>query len=118
MQTLRHPFFLLCFVLFCLNQLLELAGRHIWPLHAYLDDLLCMPVVLTLALAAERVYFKNPGFVLPVAYVAGAVAAFAVIFELLLPLLTTKHTADLPDVLLYGLGAFAFQALLNKPLHE
>ncbi|WP_187263409.1 magnesium citrate secondary transporter [Pontibacter beigongshangensis] len=116
MQTLRHPFFLLCFFLFLLNQVLELSGIFLWPLHTHLDDLLCLPLALTVVLAAERWYFKRPGFVLPVSYILSAFAVFAVVFELLLPLFFTRYTADALDVQAYAAGGLAFYLILNKPL--
>ncbi|TXK33742.1 hypothetical protein FVR03_18975 [Pontibacter qinzhouensis] len=116
MQTLRHPFFLLCFFLFLLNQVLELAGFYIWPLHTHLDDLLCLPLVLTLVLSVERRYFNSPEFVLPLSYVLSAFVFITVVFELLLPLFYTRFTADAFDVLAYAAGGITFHLLLNKPL--
>ncbi|MCC9138512.1 magnesium citrate secondary transporter [Pontibacter silvestris] len=103
--------------MFFLNQALELADVSVWPLHAYLDDLLCMPIVLTIALAAERVYFQNPQYVIPLHYIIGAVVAFGAFFELLLPFIYTKHIADIADVVAYAAGAAIFQLTINKPTH-
>jgi len=114
-QTLRHPFFLVCFFLFCLNQALERAQVYIWPLHTHLDDLLCLPITLRIVLAVQRAYFRDPAMVLPVRHIAFAVAAFSVCFELLLPLYKPLYTADALDVLAYILGALAFSVYLNKP---
>lgn len=115
MQTLRQPVFLICVFLFVVNQGLERAHIHIPFLFSYLDDLLVMPIVLTLALAAERAYFRDSHFVLPGTYVAGAVGAFSIFFELLLPPFFPKHTADWLDIVAYTLGAILFQLMLNKP---
>ncbi|MFD2246708.1 magnesium citrate secondary transporter [Pontibacter ruber] len=118
MATLRHPAFILAVALFCINQALELANVYIRPLHTYLDDLLCMPVILTLALAAERAYFRNNRFVFPFHYIAGAVLGYSICFELLLPQLSPKYTADLLDVVAYTLGAVLFRYTINKPLKQ
>lgn len=118
MQTLRHPVFLSCVLLFLVNQGLELMHIYIPFLFSYLDDLLVMPIVLTLALAAERAYFRNSRFVLPWTYVAGAVLAFGVCFEALLPLISLRHKADLLDVLAYAVGAVLFHLHINQPLHS
>lgn len=118
MQSLRHPFFLIFFALFCLNQFLEQVQVYVWPLHAYLDDLLCLPISLQIILAVQRAYFKNPAMVLPVQHIAFAVAAYSVCFEWLLPRYEPVYTSDPWDVLAYAIGAFVFHAFLNKPLRK
>ncbi|MDX5481587.1 MAG: hypothetical protein LPK07_07870 [Hymenobacteraceae bacterium] len=114
-NCLRHPFFLICLVLFCLNQLLELQQLYIWPLYAYLDDLLCLPITLTMALAGERAYFRSPAFTLPKRYILLAFLLFTVVFEGILPLFSARYTADVLDIAAYALGGYAFQYILNKP---
>lgn len=116
MRTLRHPVFLFFALLFLINQALELGGVFIPLLFSYLDDLLAMPLVLTLILAAERTYFRNNSFVLPGSWVAIAVVAFSVFFEILLPPFFPKHTADWLDVVAYTLGGALFYITINKPL--
>lgn len=115
MAILRHPVFLLCIVLALSNQLLELYGLYIWPLHTHLDDLLVLPITLSFALAAERLYFNDLCYVLPLRYTLVALLLFCVVFEALLPLLHSKYTADLWDVLAYTAGALLFQMSINKP---
>ncbi len=116
MQTLLHPVFILCLILACANQVLELNKVYIWPLHTHADDLLALPLTLTVALAAERAYFRNPCFTLPLHYTLLAVLLFSVVFEGLLPLLHTRYTADWWDIPAYAVGALVFQLTLNKPL--
>jgi len=106
---------MLCCILALANQLLERSGVYIRPLHAYLDDVLVMPLVLTIALAVERAYFSNPRFVLPRHYVWLALLLFSVVFEVILPPFSTAYTADVFDVGAYALGGLAFQYILNKP---
>lgn len=114
MRTFAHPVFICSLALFCLNQLLEWQRIYIAPLHQYLDDLLCMPLVLTVALAAERLYFDNYSFVLPLRYSWWAVLLFSIFFELLLPQLSNVYTADAWDVLCYSCGAMLFHCTINK----
>ena len=115
MRTLRHPLFLLCLALFCLNQALERAQVYIWPLHTHLDDLLCLPITLRMVLAVQHLYFRDSNMVLPVRHTAFAVAAYSVCFELLLPRYKILYTADALDVLAYMLGGMLFHIYLNKP---
>ncbi|MFD2513967.1 hypothetical protein ACFSRY_08830 [Pontibacter locisalis] len=116
MKTLCHPLFLLCLLLFGLNQLLELSKVYVWPLYTHLDDLLVLPITLTIALAAERAYFNSHGFVLPLRYSLLAFVLFSAVFEGVLPLISQKYTADALDVVAYALGTAAFQLLINRPL--
>ncbi|MBC5774553.1 magnesium citrate secondary transporter [Pontibacter sp. KCTC 32443] len=116
MRTFAHSLFILCLVLFCLNQLLEWQHLYITPLYQYLDDILCMPLVLTITLATERLYFNNYSFVLPLRYILGAVLLFSICFEVLLPRLSIVYTSDVLDVLSYTLGAVVFHLAINKPL--
>jgi hypothetical protein len=116
MRTLRQPLFLACVLLFLINQGLELSSVFIPLLFSYLDDLLAMPIVLTIILAAERIYFRNNNFVLPLGWVVGAVVAFSVFFELMLPPFSQKHTADWLDAVAYSVGAVLFHLIINKPL--
>lgn len=112
--TLWHPVFCVSMLLFVLNQTLELAQVYIWPLHTHLDDLLCLPISLTIILAAERLYFQNPEFILPRRYIVLAVLLFGLVFEGILPLLSARYTADIIDVFAYIIGAAIFQASINR----
>lgn len=114
METLRHPIFTSSFILFGLNQLLELGHIFIWPLYTHLDDLLCLPITLTVILAAERLYFANPYFVLPKRYILSTVFLFSVTFEALLPAVASKYTSDVWDVVAYAVGALLFQVSINR----
>ena len=116
MRTLRQPVFIICLVLFILNRALEWKEVFLWPLYAYLDDLLAMPIVLAVVLTAERLYFKDNKFTLPRRYIVWAVVLFGLFFELLLPALATRYTADAVDVLAYAIGGAVFHVWLNKPI--
>lgn len=116
MRTLAHPVFIVCITLFCLNQWLEHQQVYFKPLNNYLDDVLCMPVVLTFALTAERLYFRNPAFVFAPAYSVVAVVSFSICFELVLPSFSAAYTSDILDVLFYSLGAILFCFTINRPL--
>ncbi|GAB3194933.1 hypothetical protein GCM10027293_04280 [Pontibacter aydingkolensis] len=96
--------------------MLELLHIYIWPLHTHLDDLLCMPVILTLILAAERLYFRNPYFVLPRHYIVVSVLLFSIVFEGILPLLAAKYTADAWDIVAYVVGALIFHKNINRSM--
>lgn len=115
MKLLTHPVFILCVLLFGLNQSMEKVGVYIWPLHTHLDDLLCLPIVLTLILIAQRLYFKNAHYTHPKRHLLIALLLFSVVFEWMLPMLSGRYTSDPLDIAAYTVGALLFQVTINKP---
>jgi hypothetical protein len=113
---LLHPLFVACAVLYA--ALLVTTRALYWmPPHwasSWLADALCMPVVLTLALAVQRWMRRKPTFVLPGLWVLLAWAAVSIWFEVVAPqLLPHRYTADWLDVLAYGVGSLVFSGCLN-----
>ncbi|OON69308.1 hypothetical protein B0919_08440 [Hymenobacter sp. CRA2] len=83
---------------------------------SWLADALCVPVVLTLALVAQRVLRRQPRFVLPDAWLVASWLYVSLWFELLAPwLLPARYAADGLDVLAYAAGTWAFRRWLNGP---
>lgn len=117
MRLLRHPLFLVSAVLFGLKYTLEHLQIFTWPLvHAYLDDLLALPVILTLVVAVQRQWvYRNPQYILSKLQVTFAVVYVAVLFEGVLPALSAQYTRDLWDVVAYLLGAGIFYRFINRP---
>lgn len=118
MKLLLHPVFLLCLGVFLVEQLLESFSVYISYVHAYLDDVCAMPVILTLAsVLMSVIYFgrqsKNLTFRLSAFQVIMALVYCAVLFEVLLPRMATKYIADYWDILAYSFGAFIYYKLIN-----
>lgn len=115
--VLRHPLFVGAALLYGSYQL----ARHWlrWPLPpwltSYLGDVLFLPLLLSVALMLHRVWLRNDGATLPVAWVLAAYVGVAVWFEGVLPLYSARATADPLDVLAYGVGAWVFLRWLNRP---
>lgn len=114
MRTLLHPLFIAAVVLAAGNQMLERNGIFIPYVHAYLDDLLCFPLVLTVGLAAYRTVLRNERYVMGPWQVWPAVALYALVFEVVLPMHSTIYTADPMDVVAYAVGAAAFMRWINQ----
>ncbi|WP_400190611.1 hypothetical protein [Hymenobacter sp. B81] len=115
---LRRPLFVAAAALYGLYQLATRWGRWQPPGWAasWLADLLCMPVVLTLALAVQRAWRRQPRFTLPDSWLLAAWLYVSGWFELLAPLLRPdRYTADWLDVLAYGAGTLVFRRWLNRP---
>jgi hypothetical protein len=115
LAVLRHPLFVGCVVLYGAYQL-----NHHWlhrplppQLTSYLRDVLCMPVMLSIALVAHQLVYGRQA-TLPASWVLAASAFVALWFEVLLPRWAPHAVADPWDVLAYAAGALIFQRWLNK----
>ncbi|MGD9548059.1 MAG: hypothetical protein AB7V45_11035 [Candidatus Krumholzibacteriia bacterium] len=89
-------------------------GRGPAILVGYLDDLLCLPLVLPVLLVLQRCVHRDPLWRLPPAHGLAAVALFAFYFELVLPHLQPGAAADALDGLMYAAGFAIFQLTANR----
>jgi hypothetical protein len=117
MRVLRHPLFVGAVVLAAANQWLERQGVHLPVVHAYLDDLLCFPIVLTVGLAGYRLLYSDHSYTLGPWQVWPAVVLYAVLFEWVLPSTSPVYTQDALDVVAYVLGTMVFMRWVNVPAH-
>jgi hypothetical protein len=118
MGTLKHPLFLISALLFLSNQILERVGVFIPFIHSYLDDLLCMPVTLSIALFMQQKLAGDSSFTFSKIRVVAVVMFYAIFFELWLPLNSSAYTSDIMDVAAYGVGGMVFYFFLNHPLKK
>lgn len=118
MSVLKNPFFFIPVLLFLINQLLEKSFRIFIPhVHAYLDDLLAIPVILGTTLQIYRlIHPKKDDFSFTKIQILIALIYVSVVFEWFLPKFSTAYTSDLVDVVCYALGAFYFYFLINPPI--
>ena len=82
------------------------------------DDLLCLPLVLSLVLVVHRLVRRSPDYTLPVFHGLLALILFSVYFEVILP--GTGHPAvgDPLDSLFYLAGFIVFQLGLNRQVAD
>jgi hypothetical protein len=115
MTVFINPYFLIACLIFWINQFLEkVMGIFIPFVHAYLDDLLAMPVILGITLQVYKwIHPLKKNFVFSKTQVVVGWIYFSFLFEFLLPKFSSTYTSDLLDVLCYGLGALAFYKLIN-----
>jgi membrane protein YdbS with pleckstrin-like domain len=87
MSVLRSPVFIICLVLFIIHQVLQkVYGQHYPLIDNYLDNLLAMPVILTLFLAERIVLFKKEkNYRLPPADIIIATGYIILITEIIFP---------------------------------
>ena len=117
MRLLRNLAFIVPASLFWLTYTLEYFKIFTWPfVHYYLDDLLAIPVILTLVVAVQRQWvYRNPQYVLSKFQVIFAVVYISIWFEGIMPAFSGKYTRDFWDMLAYILGAWFFYRFVNRP---
>lgn len=74
----------------------------------YVNDFLCMPVVLTISLKAVHFLKKDNSIRLPLLLILTLTSIYAVYFEYYMPLVEPRYTADWLDVVMYFSGAMLF----------
>lgn len=112
-RTLSNPVFLLCVTLAAANQVLEkVFGVFIPVIHSYLDDVLCLPIVLTLGLAVYRCF--RPNYELSAWHMWPVLVVYSVYFEWYLPQTSSVYTSDGIDVLMYLVGLTVFSYFINR----
>ncbi len=117
LHTLKLPLVWGAIILFIINQLLERVGNVYIPyIHAYLDDLLVMPIIL--GLSTQIIQWIHPAkeyYYLSKTHITIAVLFFSIVFELIYPVVyPDNYTMDPLDVLYYGIGGFVFYWIVAR----
>lgn len=109
-----RPFFWVLTAIYLSNRWLEWSAfpRPNW-LRFYLDDLLCLPLILTVTLFVLRIFY-GPQRRLSFYHILFAVLYVAIIFEVILPQFMDRYTADFLDLFFYAMGGALFYLFLNK----
>jgi hypothetical protein len=103
---------------FILVRLGETLGAAPGWARSYVDDFLCLPLVLSLALMAQRLFGRRVRAALPLSHGLLALGVFAVFFEGVLPRTGSGAVADTVDLLMYLAGFLVFQFGLNGYVAE
>lgn len=115
-RALQNRYFLGACAAALLHQILEARHIHLALLDAYLDDLLCMPIVLSVVLQMHRLLRgRQKTYVLPGPHVLLAVVVFALYFEWLAPGWLHSGHADINDISMYAAGGLFYFRHLNIP---
>lgn len=115
MAVFKNPFFFVPCIIFWTNQYLEKSHQVFIPfVHAYLDDLMAMPVVLGITLQVFRWMhpLKNT-FAFTKSQVVVGLLYFSFLFEFALPQWSSDYTGDIWDVVFYSIGALIFYNFIN-----
>lgn len=104
---LKNRWWQVLVVLFICHQILEKGlSIHLPFVDHYLDDLLCMPIILGGFLAEQMDLTGRQR--LSLGQIGLCTVLVAILFEGLLPQLSVRYTADIYDVGCYVLGSLFF----------
>ncbi|MDW5290855.1 hypothetical protein [Formosa sp. PL04] len=115
MKILKQPVFLLCLAIASVVYLSNIFTIELpnW-IRFYVNDALCMPLVLTFCLLGIRGIKGDFNLYLPLGPIIILTLFYAILFEWLLPQSNSRYTADWIDVLLYSLGSLGFYWFQKK----
>ncbi len=104
--------FVVCTGLFLTGRLMVfLEVYQSWWLKNYLNDLLCMPIILTICLLGVHFIKKDKSIRISLFSALSLATFYSLYFEIILPRITERYTADIYDVFLYFTGALIFYGL-------
>lgn len=115
MIFLKKPIVWLIFATATVVYVLQQLNVYLPPLiNNYLNNLLCMPVVLTLCLVVLQIIKNNIRLTIPIFVIASITVYYIIYFEWFLPKINTRYTADPIDAVLYIAGAIAFYVMQKR----
>ena len=87
-----------------------------WVINNYINDFLIIPIVLSVCLFVLRQTKSDSNFRISVAIIMYVVVLYMLFFELIMPKLSVRYTADFFDLLMYSLGGLWFWFLQKKTI--
>jgi hypothetical protein len=96
-----------CF-LFVGSQLFQWTTNEPSFVHSYLDDLVVMPILLTITCVFLRIVFKQENLQLELPMIVSAFILLSIVFEFVLPRYSSNFYADKWDVVCYGIGTVVY----------
>ena len=98
------------------NQVRQHLGLYSEFLDSYLDDLMCIPIVFYLLQCVQIFIFRDKYVASPL-HIIGAVIVFTLMFEIILPNISSRYTADIYDVVFYSIGGLFYitiESFINR----
>lgn len=117
LKTVKHPLIFFSILAFFIHQIIEKGFNFSVPvLHAYLDDLVCIPI--TLGMATQVIQWIHPLkelYYLNKTAVILSVLFYCILFEGILPFYNPLvFTADWIDIIMYAVGGFLYYQIISK----
>ncbi|MGY3794816.1 hypothetical protein [Aquimarina sp. 433] len=109
--THKYYFRIFSVITFSIYVLQQLEIRLPLFFQNYLNDLLCMPLVLSVCQIAVRKLKSDTRILLPIPLLILVTIGYSIYFEWYLPQYDDRYTADWLDVLMYFIGMFFFYAV-------
>jgi hypothetical protein len=111
MKILHLTFFLFVAIFLILQILLHLnIYLPNWVVF-YVNDFLCMPIVLFICLKVVHLIWKDPTMRLSLFSIFSLTTFYAIYFEIYLPKVEPRYTGDVLDVVMYVAGSLLFYFL-------
>lgn len=120
-HTLKQPLIYVSILLFTVNQIIERVFNYYIPfIHSYLDDLLCIPIVLGFGMQIlQWIHPLKDLYFLDRVSILISVIFYCILFEGILPIMNSAiYTADWIDVVMYSVGAILFYKLVIKKVKD
>lgn len=98
-----------CILLFLMHQYVQKVLLISLPfVDSYLDDVLCVPIFLSVLLLERRFLLKNPNYTFSIFEIGVYVLVMGCVFEFGFPRWSAAFTQDYWDFLAYGVGGVLF----------
>ncbi len=115
LQVFRNPLITGCTFLWLLHTVWRNFLPEPWYFQYYLNDLLCMPIVLGAAIFLQRnLVLRQPDYGLTGWQIGIIVVYWSVMFEGVIPHFNSRYTADIFDVVAYAFGGLVFYRFGNS----
>lgn len=101
--------FVMLLIYACCYVLKQLSFSGI--LTSYVNDLLSLPIILTLLLMVLRKLKNDPSRLLSTGLIVFAFLYQTLLFEFFLPNISDRYTYDVWDIVVYGAGGMLFMTL-------
>ena len=83
----------------------------------YVNDLLCLPLLLGVMNYIIRFLKKEQSYVFPIGFILFLASYYSVYFELYLPTVNARYTADWIDVYLYFSGGLGYYFYMKNKVN-
>lgn len=114
MKKRERNIFILLSLAFILNQWLESERVFIPFIHSYLDDLLCIPVILYPVLLIFRKYvYADKNYSFPFSYILTTAVMLSLAFEVWAPSYSSVYISDKYDIPAYVAGGVFFHFFMG-----
>jgi Na+/glutamate symporter len=114
MRLKKYYFFAFALIGLSIYGMQKIGIQLPWFANNYLNDILCIPLVLKTAQYITQHLRSDPFLKIPILLQCLVVLIFILYFEVILPKISERYTADIYDVLAYILGMCIFLILERR----